>query len=405
MACTGPKTGSRRCQDRIRFLSASFALGALLFAGTAGSSVVTCENTQKVSVADGKSWRCQANLQANHIYLVQAKRQTRDVSLEIIGSDTQQILKVDSPTLRAGPELLYFSPRVTAKYIVVVAPVERGLPSRTIDVEWRELSDVASGSNLARGLTSLASAAAVADAPQTDDGQRRLAILQSASDDLRAARADAIEAEALLRIASIYFWTVNDWTRAAESAARAAEAFDHVSDPIMSSQAKVLRAESLIEGAGPIKASAKVGPKNGLTQFDEAERLLRDCARRFAVAGMRYDQAAAINYLGVSAHYQGRLTEARAQYETAVRMFAELGESASEVQSLQNIAVIDFDRGDYVEASAAYKRLLGKLDQTMQSTHVPRDSQQPRPGPACARPDRRCAQDATGGTAADRIEQ
>jgi tetratricopeptide (TPR) repeat protein len=132
----------------------------------------------------------------------------------------------------------------------------------------------------------------------------------------------------------------------------------------MSSQAQVLRAESLIEGAGPVKASSKSEPKKGLTQFDEAERILRDCARRFGAAGMKYDQAAAINYLGVSAHYQGRLTEARGQYETAVRIFAGLGESASEVQSLQNIAVIDFDRGDYVEASAAYKRLLGKLDQT-----------------------------------------
>src|SRR4029453_3085487 len=122
VACTGPKTRSTRCQDRIRFLSATFALGALLFTGAAGSSVVTCGNTQKVSVADGKSWRCQADLQANHVYLVQAKRQTRDVSLEIIGSDTRRILKVDSPTLRAGPELLYFSPSVTAKYTVVVAP-------------------------------------------------------------------------------------------------------------------------------------------------------------------------------------------------------------------------------------------------------------------------------------------
>jgi len=313
-------------------------------------------------VADGKSWRCQADLQANHVYLVQAKRQTRDVSLEIIGSDTRRILKVDSPTLRAGPELLYFSPRVTAKYTVVVAPVERGLPSRTIDIEWRELSDAASGSNLARGLTSLTSAAAVADAPQADDGQRRLAILQSASDDLRAARADAIEAETLLRIASTYFWTFSDWTRAAESAARAAELFDRASDPIMSSQAKVLRAESMIEGAGPVKTSSKAEPKNRLTQFDEAERILRDSARGFAAAGMKYDQALAINYLGVSAHYQGRLTEARGQYQTAVRMFAQLGESAGEVQSLQNIAVIDFQRGDYLEAVAAYKRSLAKLE-------------------------------------------
>jgi CHAT domain-containing protein len=120
----------------------------------------------------------------------------------------------------------------------------------------------------------------------------------------------------------------------------------------------------MIEGAGPVKASAKAEPKNGLTQFDEAERILSDAARRFGAAGMKYDQAAALNYLGVAAHYQGRLTEARRHYEAAVRTFVELGESTSEVQSLQNIAVIDFQRGDYLEAATAYRRLLAKLDPT-----------------------------------------
>ena len=337
-------------------------LAASLFSGPAGSNVVTCGGTQRVPVADGRPWRCQVDLQANHAYLLRATRQTRDVSLEVIGADAKRVVKVDSPTVRAGPELLYFSPRVAGKYTLVVAPVDRGLPTRTLDIEWRELSGVAPDSSLARGLTNLTSAAALADAARPDDGQRRLAMLRSASSDLRAARADAYEAETLLRVASIYFWTLGDWTRSAESAALAAEAFDRISDPIMSLRARALHAESLIEGAGSSPGSAKAEPKAGLTQFDEAQRILTDCARRFAAAGMKYDQAAAINYLGVSAHYRGRLTEARGHYETAARMFAELGESASEVQSLQNIAVIDIQRGDYLEAVAAYKRLLGKLD-------------------------------------------
>jgi CHAT domain-containing protein len=339
-----------------------FLLGASLFTAPAGSGVVTCNGIQRVATADGKPWRCQADLQAGRAYLAEVTRQTRDVTLEILAPDASRVLKVDSPTVRAGPEFLFFNPRVTGKYTVVVAAVDRGLPTRTIDVQWRELSGVAPGSTLARGLTSLTSAAALADAPRPDDGQRRLTALQSARTSLQAARSDAFEAEALLRIASTYYWTLGDWTRAAESAGLAAAAFDRVSDPVMSLQAKTLRAESLIEGAGPIRAAVKPAPRSARTQFDEAEEILSDCARRFAAAGMTYDQAAAINYLGVSAHYQGRLTEARAHYEAAVRMFAKIGESASEVQSLQNIAVIDFQRGDYVEAVGAYKRLLDKLD-------------------------------------------
>ena len=356
-----PTTKFRRRPSGVRALGL-FLLGGWLFTCQAGSSVVTCSSSQRAPVADGRSWRCQADLQANRAYLAQVTRQTRDVTLEILAPDASPVLKVDSPTVRAGPEFLFFNPRVTGKYTVVVAAVDRGLPTRTIDVQWRELNDVAPGSALARGLTSLTSAAALADAPRPDDGQRRLTALQSARTSLQAARSDAFEAEALLRIASTYYWTLGDWTRAAESAELAAAAFDRVSDPVMSLQAKALRAESLIEGAGPIRAAAKPAPRSARTQFDEAEEILSDCARRFAAAGMTYDQAAAINYLGVSAHYQGRLSEARAHYETAVRMFAEIGESASEVQSLQNIAVIDFQRGDYLEAVTAYKRLLGKLD-------------------------------------------
>lgn len=342
-----------------------FLLGASLFAGTAGSSVLTCASTQRVPVTDSKPWRCQVDLQANRAYLAQAARQPRDVTLELLGPDATRVLKVDSPTVRAGPEFLFFSPRVSGKYSLVIAAADRDLPTRTIEVQWRELSDLAPGSALARGLTDLTSAARVSDGPPPrDDGQRRLTLLQSSLSGLRAARADAYGAEALLRIASTYFWGLGDWTRAAEGAALAAKAFDQLPDPIMSSQARALRAESLIEGAGPSEASARPAPKSGHTQFGEAEQLLSDASRSFAAAGMTYDQAAAINYLGVSAHYQGRISEARAHYETAVRMFAELGESASEIVSLQNIAVIDFQRGDYVEAVAAYKRLLRKLDPT-----------------------------------------
>ena len=360
MARIRTTTRFNRCPTGVTALGL-LLLGAWSFAGQA-AGIVTCSSSQRVPIADGRSWRCQADLQANRAYLAQVTRQTRDVALEILGPDARRVLKVDSPTVRAGPELLFFNPRAAGKYTLVIAVADQGLPTRTIDVQWRELDDAAPGSALARGLSDLTSAAMVVESPRADDARRRLTSLQSAGTALQAARAVGLEGEAHLRIASTYFWTLSDWTRAAESAALATEAFDRAPDPIMSVQARTLRAESLIEAAGPGQAAAKAAPKSGRARFDEAEQILTDSSQRFAAAGMTYDQAAAINYLGVSRHYQGRLSEARAHYETAARMFAALGESASEIQSLQNIAVIDFQRGDYVEAVKAYKRLLGKLN-------------------------------------------
>jgi len=339
------------------------AIAGILATAPAGSSDVTCGAQQRVQVSDGKPWRCQVELQAGKSYLADVVRQSRDITLEILAPAAKPLLKVDSPTLRTGPELLFFTPRASGRYTLVVSPVERAVPARTLEVAWREMPDAPAGSELARGYTDLTSAAAVADTARADDAQRRLTGLESARAHLQAAHADALQAEALLRSANIYFWALGDWTRAASNAALSAKAFAQVSDPIMSAQAEALRAESLIEGAGESRSNRPV-PKSGRTPFDEAEQILTACARRFAAAGMTYDQAAALNYLGVSAHYQGRLSEARTQYQGAARLFATLGESASEIQSLQNIAVADFQRGDYVEAVAAYKRLLPRLDST-----------------------------------------
>ncbi|HZF24944.1 MAG TPA: CHAT domain-containing tetratricopeptide repeat protein [Steroidobacteraceae bacterium] len=322
---------------------------------------MTCTAKQRAQVSDGKPWRCQVDLQANHAYLAEVSRQSRDVTLEILASDARRVVKVDSPTVRAGPELLFFTPQSTGHYTLIVSPVERGLPARTLDISWREVAEASPGSELARGLGDLTTAGVVSDTRRPDEAQRQLASLEAARTHLRAAHADALEAEALLRTANLYFWTLGDWTHAAASASLSAKAFAKVSQPIMTSQAEVLRAESLIEGAGETQA-ARSAPKSGRTPFDEAEQVLAECAQRFAAAGMTYDQALALNYQGVSAHYQGRLAAARAHYENAARIFAAIGESASEVQSLQNIAVIDFQRGDYVEAVSAYKRLLAKLD-------------------------------------------
>ena len=152
------------CRNGIR-MRGLFLLGASLFAGTAGSSVLTCASTQRVPVTDSKPWRCQVDLQANRAYLAEATRQRRDVTLELLGPDASRVLKVDSPTVRAGPEFLFFSPRVSGKYSLVIAAADRDLPTRTIEVQWRELSDVAPGSALARGLTDLTSAARVSDGP------------------------------------------------------------------------------------------------------------------------------------------------------------------------------------------------------------------------------------------------
>lgn len=341
------------------------ALGFLLvggasFAATGGTEPVMCAGLQHARVAEDAAWRCQAVLQANHSYLARVDHQTRNVTLELIGPDSKRVLKVDSPTHRAGPELLFYSPRASGRYVLALDVSDRSLPPRVIDLQFREVKEATPGTALARGLAALTSVATVTDEPPAE--HRRITTLRSALPHLRAARAHDLEGEALFRIAHIHFWGIGEWKRAAAAAEEAAHAFDRVPDPVMAAQATTLRAESLIESAGPVQSGSRPAPKSGRTQFDEAEHLLEESARRFRARGLKFDEASVINYLGVSSYYQGRLADARRHYAEAVRMFAELGESVMEVQSLQNLALLDHDGGDYIEAANAYRRLLNRLD-------------------------------------------
>ena len=91
-------------------------------------------------------------------------------------------------------------------------------------------------------------------------------------------------------------------------------------------------------------------------------QLLQQAATRFDAAGVKYAAATAKNFLGIALDYQGKTGEARASYADAVRIFGELGETPSEAVSLANIAVLDFQAGNYIEAVSTYERELGKLD-------------------------------------------
>ena len=106
----------------------------------------------------------------------------------------------------------------------------------------------------------------------------------------------------------------------------------------------------------------KAAPKSGRAPLDEAVQLLQQSATRFDVGRGDYAAATARNFLGIALDYQGKTAQARASYEGAVRLFGALGETSMEAVALTNIAVLDFQAGNYMEAVSTYERELGKLD-------------------------------------------
>ncbi len=330
-----------------------------------GSAPVSCAETQRAPVAAGAPWRCTALFAPNRSYVLRVDRQPLDVTLELVRPDGKRALKVDSITQRAGPEFLLYRSPTGGKHVLVVDTDETGVPPAVLNVELREMRDTSAGGALSKGLAALTTAATVSNTSDQADAERRIAQLRAALPDLQAAGARELEAEALFRIAAVYYWVEGNWVAAAEAANDAMKAYLQLSQPLMAEQAAVIRAASLLETAGTQSApGAKPAPKSRDTQFDEVERLFVSAASRFRAAGMRYDEAFATNYLGVAFQTQGRVAEARKCYEDAAKLYSALEERSGEALPLQNIAALDYERGDYAQAVRGFERLLLRVDPT-----------------------------------------
>jgi CHAT domain-containing protein/Flp pilus assembly protein TadD len=328
-----------------------------------GSDTATCTELQRASVTVQAPWRCVALLEPGRSYLVRVDRQSVDVTLELVAPDSRHTVKVDSPTRRAGPELLLYRAPVRGEHTLIVSTLEHGVPAAAIEVQLREVSGVAPGSPLGRGLAALTSSASGPGELDPSDALRRVELLRGALPDLIARGARDLEAEARFRIAAMHYWILNDWTSAATTAQEAMQAFNRLGNSTMSAHGAVIRAASLTEMAGTIRRrGAHAGEGTARVQFEEARRLLEGAAERFRAADMTYDEAHALNYLGVAAQYEGRPAEARTRYLAAAKLFESVNETTSRVLPLQNVAVLDYEGGEYARAIASYQGLLKQLD-------------------------------------------
>lgn len=320
---------------------------------------MTRSEAQHARVDAQTPWRCDVLFEAERSYLVRVDRQAVDVALELRGPGSARALRVDSPTRRAGPEILFYRTSERGRHTLLVSTAEHGAAAEFVDVEWRELPEAPPATALARGLAALTSSASFPEKRNPVDARRCISVLRAALPDLTAAGAAGLAAEARLRIAASYFWIVNDWSNAAAEAQEAMQAFNGLVDPTMAAQAGTLRGASLVELAG---VSDRRGECAGETAapLEEAERLLESAAGEFHRAGMKYEEAHALNSLGRALFCQGRYESARTRLLAAAHLFAEAGEYASEALPLRNIAAMNGngrDHSDVVSGSERFTRL------------------------------------------------
>ena len=340
--------------------------GGLLIAQIATAAETApppCTSTQRVQLDGQRDWRCVLELAARHSYLLRIDDQRIDVVMELVGSDDAARVRVDSPTRRDGPELLWLLSDKSQRQTLIVSAQDRKASSVALDLQIEAAPSSTPGTAREMGLASLTRSATVSANMDREDTERRIDLLRDAVRQYQTAADPTLAAEAELRIAHLYYWSLGDWRQAADSAQRSSQVFAGVQQPIMEAHAAALRAASMIEVARePPKADARSAPGSRTLDSYEARRLLSEAARTFHDARRPYDEAHAINNIGLSFLYQGMADEARAQFEQAARLFAAAGESSSELLPLENIATLEYERGNYVAAAASYAALRTRMD-------------------------------------------
>jgi CHAT domain-containing protein/predicted negative regulator of RcsB-dependent stress response len=155
-----------------------------------------------------------------------------------------------------------------------------------------------------------------------------------------------------------------EWTTAEAWARKAANSYAGVSDAYGRSRAQALQAEALMEIAWSPSSSTNVAGT-----LDEARALLTALAAFHAQRGERFDQALALNNIGVSYYQQNRHDEAVRAYMRALPVYEALGNRLRQAQVLQNIAVTESALGRMSDAIGRYARVLELIN--------PRDEPKP----------------------------
>jgi CHAT domain-containing protein len=295
--------------------------------------------------------------------LVLAQERGVDVTLEV-ARNSRVLARADNAVRRTGIQRLAFVTAADAEtYAVSLIGKEEADVVGTVDVRvvtvpkdacgevHRTLAvadaSFAAGQSVTQGTVS---PTPVADAPSAYAAAAKHYIaaalsLETSGASLLLAQSQHAAAAAVLQR--------REWTTAETWARKAANSYAAVSESYGRSRAQALQAEALMEIAWSPSSNTNVAGT-----LDEARALLTAIASFHAQRGERFDQALALNNIGVSYYQQNRHDEAVRAYMRALPVYEALGNRLRQAQVLQNIALTESALGRMSDAIGRYTRVL-----------------------------------------------
>jgi CHAT domain-containing protein len=155
-----------------------------------------------------------------------------------------------------------------------------------------------------------------------------------------------LAAEAALQLAAVRYVELEQWDEAVAAAARA-EALREFGAPKGTADATLLRG---IAASEQMRSRGEPG--------STALATILEARRQYQLLELPVAAAEALNYAGMAQFYAGEVAASVDSFEAAAEEFGRAAASEPRRLVLQNIAAVQFDRGEYRQAARAYAALL-----------------------------------------------
>ncbi len=172
----------------------------------------------------------------------------------------------------------------------------------------------------------------------------------------------ALQADAELALAEVLgFWLQDDSTTPRFWAQAAGRTYTRAGDPYGAARARWIETVGSTEIAFRSPAAGTERLRRTAIELRRARSEFRSLARFHALRGELFDQAMALNQLGISFLREGLNDKGISAYREALSIFERLGEESWKSAALNGIATADTNLGRVYDAVAQYARLLRSM--------------------------------------------
>jgi CHAT domain-containing protein/tetratricopeptide (TPR) repeat protein len=309
--------------------------------------------------------------------LIVAFEQGVDARLEIADPAGRETRVVDSPMRRWGPQRSIVAAGRERKLEFTAVGKERARGS--LDLRVFALSGSAADRvcidahrRLAAGDGHYARAQQISSGELTapagtakSEYEAAVRDYEAAVEILKAGKGGRPLAQAEMSLAATLYQGAMKYEAAMIASQRAERAFESIADTYGVDRARAMRAVAEMEVAldtPPAKMTPAESQRRTADMLDDARATFSEVAEGQSRRGEWFDQALALNNIGLGYYYEQRFDDALGSYKRAFAIQERLGERPHQAQVLQNIALVQFEIGRFSEARASYQRVLQLID-------------------------------------------